>query len=195
MKYVPAVDAMGGGVRRDLDRSWHIFCPAGLRVCRAENGGLPGWKNPLVPATIGVRWWLFLSTTCERARHHVKPRNSKMQEKPMSSRKATFLVLGAAVIALAAAVPKLAVSAPERTQLGPLSGNEGIYVNTKSFGIVKGAAKAEPTEAQLMKLGAKEVKDGAIIFRVGDKLYLVDTDPNAKSMYGGWAAEAFSGGA
>jgi hypothetical protein len=113
----------------------------------------------------------------------------------MSSSKATFLVLGATAIALAASLPNLAVSSTERTQLGPLNVSEGIYVNTKSFGIVKGAAKVEPTEAQLTKLGAKEVKDGAIIFRVGDKLYLVDTDPNVKSMYSGWAEEAFTGGA
>lgn len=113
----------------------------------------------------------------------------------MSSKKTTLLVLGAAAIALAASLPKLAVSAPERAQLGPLSGNEGIYVNSKSFGIVKGSAKVEPTEAQLTRLGAKEVKDGAIIFRVGDKLYLVDTDPNVKSMFSGWAEEAFVGGA
>jgi hypothetical protein len=113
----------------------------------------------------------------------------------MSSNKTTFLVLGAAAIALAASLPKLAVSAPERAQLGPLSVSEGIYVDRKSFGIVKGAAKVEPTEAQLTKLGAKEVKDGAIIFRVGDKLYLVDTDPSVKSMYSGWADEAFNGGA
>ena len=114
----------------------------------------------------------------------------------MSSNKTTFLVLGAAAIALAVAtLPKLAISAPERAQLGPLSTSEGIYVDKKNFGIIKGAAKAEPTAAQLTKLGAKEVKDGAIIFRVGDKLYLVDTDPNVKSMYSGWAEEAFTGGA
>jgi hypothetical protein len=44
-----------------------------------------------------------------------------------------------------------------------------------------------------MKLGAQEVKEGAIIIRAGDKLYLVDADPAAKSMYGGWAADAFGG--
>ena len=44
-----------------------------------------------------------------------------------------------------------------------------------------------------MKLGATEVKDGAIIFRVGDKLYLVDADPKAKSLYHGWASDAFYG--
>jgi hypothetical protein len=38
------------------------------------------------------------------------------------------------------------------------------------------------------------VKEGAIIVRVGDKLFLVDTDPNAKSMFSGWASEAFTGG-
>lgn len=113
----------------------------------------------------------------------------------MSSSKVTFMVLGAAAIALAASLPNLAVSSPERTQLGPLNVSEGIYVNTKSFGIIKGAAKVEPTEAELSKLGATEVKDGAIIFRVGDKLYLVDTDPNVKSMHSGWAQEAFTGGA
>ena len=111
----------------------------------------------------------------------------------MSVRKLTFLALGATAIALAASVPRLAVSAPDRAELGALNASEGIYVDRKSFGIIKGAAKADPT-AQLMKLGAQEVKDGAIIFRAGDKLYLVDTDPNAKSMHAGWAQEAFTGG-
>ena len=54
-------------------------------------------------------------------------------------------------------------------------------------------AKGDPT-ADLMKLGAKEVKDGAIIVRVGEKLYLVDADPSAKSFYTGWAGEAFGRG-
>jgi hypothetical protein len=91
-------------------------------------------------------------------------------------------------------VSKLAVSAQEqRAQLGALNVSEGIYVDRKSFGIVKGATKVDPT-AQIVKLGAKEVKDGAIIFRAGDKLYLVDADPSTKSLYTGWAAEAFHPG-
>jgi hypothetical protein len=113
----------------------------------------------------------------------------------MSSNKTTFLVLGAAAIALVSSLPKLAISATERAQLGPLSASEGIYVDTKSFGIIKGAAKAAPTEAQLTRLGAKEVQGGAIIVRVGEKLYLVDTDPSVKSMYSDWAQQAFTGGA
>ena len=47
---------------------------------------------------------------------------------------------------------------------------------------------------QIMKLGAKEVKDGAIIVRLGEKLYLVDADPSAKSYYTGWAGDAFGRG-
>lgn len=42
---------------------------------------------------------------------------------------------------------------------------------------------------------AASMSSSAIIFRVGDKLYLVDTDPSAKSVYSGWTEEAFSGGA
>lgn len=110
----------------------------------------------------------------------------------MSARAATILALGAVSIALAASVPQLARSAQERMQLGALNANEGIYVDVKGFGVVKGAAKGDPS-AELMKLGATEVKQGAIIIRAGDKLYLVDTDPQAKSMYSGWAADAFSG--
>ena len=113
----------------------------------------------------------------------------------MPSNNITFLVLGSAAIALAACLPKLAISAPEWAQLGPLSASEGIYVDKKSFGIVKGAAKAAPTEAQLTRLGAKEVQGGAIIVRVGEKLYLVDTDPSVKSLYSDWAQQAFTGGA
>ncbi|OJU25198.1 MAG: hypothetical protein BGN89_01480 [Alphaproteobacteria bacterium 64-6] len=106
----------------------------------------------------------------------------------MSVRSLTFVALGAG-IALAATAPALFAQA--RTQLGALNGNEGIYVSKSNFGIVKGSPKTDPA-AQIMKLGAQEVKEGAIIMRVGDKLYLVDTDPAAESMYSGWAAEAFS---
>ena len=48
----------------------------------------------------------------------------------------------------------------------------------KDFKIAKGAAKGDPA-AQIMKSGAREVSDGAIIFRSGDKLYIVDGRPPA----------------
>jgi hypothetical protein len=60
--------------------------------------------------------------------------------------------------------------------IGQLATNEGIYVDMKDFKIAKGAAKGDPS-AQISKLGAREVSDGAIIFRSGDKLYIVDGTP------------------
>jgi hypothetical protein len=112
----------------------------------------------------------------------------------MSARALTILAVGAVSLAIAASAPQLARSAQERMQLGALNANEGIYVDKKGFGVIKGAAKGDPT-AELMKLGAQEVKAGAIIIRAGDKLYLVDADPQAKALYSGWAADAFSGAA
>jgi len=62
--------------------------------------------------------------------------------------------------------------------LGNLASNEGVYVDMKEFRIAKGAAQGDPA-AQLAKAGAREVTDGAIIFRSGGKLYIVDGRPSA----------------
>jgi hypothetical protein len=64
--------------------------------------------------------------------------------------------------------------------VGQLASNDGIYVDVKDFKVAKGTAKDDAlVRAQIAKLGAREVKDGAIIFRSGDKLYLVDRHPSA----------------
>src|SRR5262245_2941318 len=60
--------------------------------------------------------------------------------------------------------------------LGNLASNEGIYVDMAEFRIAKGAAKGDPA-AHIQKSGAREVTDGAIIFRSGNKLYIVDGTP------------------
>ena len=64
----------------------------------------------------------------------------------------------------------------EPNPLGSLANNEGIYVDKAQFRIAKGAAKGDPA-TQIQKSGAREVADGAIIFRSGDKLYIVDGAP------------------
>jgi hypothetical protein len=64
----------------------------------------------------------------------------------------------------------------EPSPLGSLASNEGIYVDVKDFKVAKGAAKSDAS-AQLSKAGAREVADGAIIFRSGNKLYIVDGRP------------------
>jgi hypothetical protein len=46
----------------------------------------------------------------------------------------------------------------------------------KDFNITKGPAKGDPS-AQNAKMGARKVADGAIIFRAGDPLYIVDSKP------------------
>src|SRR5262250_2747764 len=65
-------------------------------------------------------------------------------------------------------------SAP--STLGHLASNEGIYVDMSEFKIAKGAAQGDPA-AHIQKSGAREVSDGAIIFRSGNKLYIVDSTP------------------
>jgi len=61
-------------------------------------------------------------------------------------------------------------------ELGTLTSNDGIYVDVKDFKITRGAAKGDPA-AQIAKLGGREASDGAIIFRSGSKLYIVDAKP------------------
>ena len=75
----------------------------------------------------------------------------------------------------AVAVSTLAGTQP-RAMIGELANNEGLYVDLKAFKIAKGAAKGDPS-TQIAKMGAREVADGAIIFRSGDKLYIVDGKP------------------
>jgi hypothetical protein len=65
-------------------------------------------------------------------------------------------------------------SAP--SAVGQLASNEGIYVDVNEFKINKGTAKGDPA-AQIAKSGAREVSEGAIIFRSGGKLYIVDGRP------------------
>jgi hypothetical protein len=115
----------------------------------------------------------------------------------MSLSKGTLLAIGtAATITIAAGVSTFAVaqwqnsplmrgfsdnwSSTPPTAAPQLDRNEGIYIDMKDFKVTKGAAKGDPTE-QIAKLGAKEIKDGAFVFRSGSKLYIVDGSPPAKT--------------
>jgi hypothetical protein len=98
----------------------------------------------------------------------------------MSVSKRTMLVVGAAAIALAAGASGFAVAqSASQDIISKLDNNQGIFVDKKSFDVVKGgSAKGDPL-ATLTKMGAREVSAGAIIFRSGDKLYIVDGTPPA----------------
>jgi hypothetical protein len=65
--------------------------------------------------------------------------------------------------------------APNNQQptLGQLGDNEAIVVDLKSFNIAKAGAKGD-TSPHIDKLKAREVEEGAVIFRTGNKLYIVD---------------------
>ena len=58
------------------------------------------------------------------------------------------------------------------TGLAELGNGDGVYVEKGTFKLQLG--KGETPPEQIAKLGAKEVAHGAIIFRSGDKLYIVD---------------------
>jgi len=92
--------------------------------------------------------------------------------------KVSYLAVGV-VIGVAVAATQLAGAAS--TPIGDLGSNEGIFVNKTTFKIVKGASKTDP-QAQIAKLGARAVTEGAIIFRSGDKLYIVDAVPGGGQM-------------
>lgn len=62
------------------------------------------------------------------------------------------------------------------SQVGELGSNEGIYIGVRDFRIHKGSARGD-TSQQIKNSGAREVMEGAIVFRSGDKLYVVDGRP------------------
>src|SRR5262245_31070146 len=60
-----------------------------------------------------------------------------------------------------------------------LSNNEGVYVDKATFKLHLGKPKATPSPEALGK-SAHEVSNGAIIYRAGGKLYLVDAMPETE---------------
>ena len=61
----------------------------------------------------------------------------------------------------------------QQPMLGQLANDEAVVVDLKSFNIAKAGAKGD-TSSHIDKLKAREVTEGAVIFRSGDKLYIVD---------------------
>jgi hypothetical protein len=94
----------------------------------------------------------------------------------MSPLKLSALLTATALVGIAAGLTPLAIGATQHTTIGDLSNNEGILVDVKTFKIVKGKAKSDP-QPQIVKLGARPVTEGAIVFRSGDKLYIADGNP------------------
>jgi hypothetical protein len=96
----------------------------------------------------------------------------------MSLSKRSLLTLAAGSLGLAVVRPRRAAAA---TQGEDLANNEGIFVDKSTFKVVRGMAKGDPS-AQITKLGARPASEGAIIFRSGNKLYIVDAVPGGETM-------------
>jgi hypothetical protein len=105
----------------------------------------------------------------------------------MSADKIKNLVIVVAIVALAASLSKIALGSAQLEQIGSLSNNEGIVVDVSTFKVARGAASSDQA-AHIAALNAKPIADGAILFRTGDKLYIMDARPGEgpQMMRGEW---------
>jgi hypothetical protein len=88
------------------------------------------------------------------------------------------LIVSGAVIGLVSSAPAL-VAAQSREALS-IADKEGIYIDGKSFKIARGTANGE-APSLIEDSGTRELGPAAIVFRKGDKLYLVTVAPDQKS--------------
>ena len=140
---------------------------------------------------------LLLASGLEGAQHPFEVQSvGKVEELQMTASKRTLWIIGAGAALGFVTGSTLATAQWQSSPLmkgftdnwssgssnvvGQLASNEGIYVDMKDYKITKGAAKGDPS-AQIAKLGARKVSDGAIIFRSGDALYIVDSKPPAST--------------
>src|SRR5262245_18395880 len=78
----------------------------------------------------------------------------------------------AAIVGIASIASNLAVAQSQKLEPAPTADIASIYIDGKTFAITPGRAKGD-TSAQIEALGARDLRLGAIIFRSGDKLYIV----------------------
>ncbi len=79
----------------------------------------------------------------------------------------------AVALASAIATPALAQS-PGAAR--PLAEGEGLLIDARAFSVTPGAPKGD-VAARIGSLGAREIGPSAIVFRSGEKLYIVDRAP------------------
>jgi hypothetical protein len=101
---------------------------------------------------------------------------------PTSTR--TVLMIGFTAGVVAAMASSLALGSVQLEQIGSLSNNQGIVVDVA---VAKGTASEDVT-ARLATLNAKQLTEGAIVFRAADKLYVVHAIPGGPPpmMRGSW---------
>jgi hypothetical protein len=96
----------------------------------------------------------------------------------MSVSKSAWLAIGV-VAGFAAGAASFAIAeATNKEVLTTLDSNQGILVDKNNFNVIKGTSSGDALAA-MAKLNPREVSAAAIVFRHGDKIYMVDGTPPA----------------
>jgi hypothetical protein len=82
----------------------------------------------------------------------------------------TANIAAAALVAFAAAVPAVGAEAQNAISLAE---RDGIFIDSRNFEILQGRSRSDVGHL-VGALGARDIGPGAIIFRAGDRLYIVD---------------------
>src|SRR5258708_38706991 len=90
-----------------------------------------------------------------------------------SLRAASSLALVAAVVGLVSLSTRSAMAQSQQTH-AIIGDNESILIDGKTFKLTVGKAKSD-SSAPIRVLGARELSPGALIFRSGEQLYIVDS--------------------
>lgn len=105
----------------------------------------------------------------------------------MKSWTASRTLIGA-VVGLASGFSVL-TEAHSQSAVDTIADNDSIFVDGKTFKVTPGKAKGD-SSAQIKALGARDLGPGAVIFRSGEKLYIVDAplllssrDPAGQNVY------------
>ena len=99
----------------------------------------------------------------------------------MSVSKGSWMVIGV-VVGFASGAASFAIAqATQKEVLTTLDNNQGILVDKNNFNVIKGtSATGDPLQA-MAKMNPREVSAAAIVFRSGDKIYMVDGTPPANT--------------
>src|SRR5262245_7258420 len=84
---------------------------------------------------------------------------------------AAGLMSGASLVAMAHAQETLSIP-----------NNDSIYIDGGTVKVSSGKAKGD-LSAQLKKIGARELGQGAIVFRASDKLYIIEANAGAERAF------------
>jgi len=101
----------------------------------------------------------------------------------MTGPKYKSAIIVATTLALTSSVSSLALAQAQQTARS-IGNNESVFIDGKTLTITQGTSK-DDVAAQVAKLGAQDLGPGAIVFRSGDKLYIVDALNDWQQSYGG----------